>query len=398
VDVPDLRYARSGDVAIAYQIVGDGPPDLVFLPALSSPWWLWRFIRFERFATRLAESCRLVLVNTRGMGLSDRPRGLTIETRMDDILAVLDELAIQRCTLLGIAESAPTCILFAASYPERVERLIVYLPAARGIASDDYPWARTREEWADSFRAEREGWGDREYLEEIARFVNPQWAEDPEYVDWFVWLQRYSASPGSMKEFRRLQMDFDVTAVLPAVRVPSLVLTKRKERGPSQFVAERIPGARIVELPGVGLAIQEDDGIYAADAIEAFLRGDSRSEVPDSVLATLLFTDLVRSTERATEAGDKAWRDLLAQHHALVRRELARFRGDEQDTAGDGFFATFDGPARAIRLRRRSWAASTSWASSFVRGAHRRVRAPRQQGRRHRRRNRSTYRVVSFGG
>jgi hypothetical protein len=195
---------------------------------------------------------------------------------MDDILAVLDELAIKRCTLLGIAESAPTCILFAASYPERVERLIVYLPAARGIASEDYPWARTREEWADSFRAEREGWGDREYLEEIARFVNPQWAEDPEYVDWFVWLQRYSASPGSMKEFRRLQMDSDVTDVLPAVRVPSLVLTKRKERGPSQFVAERIPGARIVELPGVGLAIQEDDGIYATDAIEAFLRGDSR--------------------------------------------------------------------------------------------------------------------------
>ena len=137
VDVPDVRYARSGDVAIAYQVVGDGPPDLVFLPFLSSPWWLWRYPRFEPFATRLAESCRLVLVNTRGMGLSDRPRGLTIEARMDDILAVLDELAIKRCTLLGIAESAATCILFAASYPERVERLIVYLPAARGIASED---------------------------------------------------------------------------------------------------------------------------------------------------------------------------------------------------------------------------------------------------------------------
>jgi len=349
VDVPDVHYARSGDVAIAYQVVGEGPTDLVFLPFLSNLWWLWRYPHFEPFANRLAESRRLVLVNTRGMGLSDRPRGITIEARMDDILAVLDALAIERCALLGIGEAAATCILFAGSYPERVERLIVFTPFARGTASEDYPWAPTREQWLESFRVERERWGERGYLEELAHILNPQWADDAGYTEHFVWFHRHSASPGAVLEFRRLQMESDVTDVLPAVRVPTLVLTKEHQRGPSQYVADRIPDARLVELPGEGMAIHEHDGVHAADAIEAFLRGGIPAEVPDSVLATILFTDLVGSTEHATEVGDRAWRDLLARHHALVRRELARFRGEERDTAGDGFFATFDGPARAIR-------------------------------------------------
>jgi len=349
VDVPDVHYARSGDVAIAYQVVGEGPTDLVFLPFLSSPWWLWRHPHFEPFANRLAESSRLVLVNSRGMGLSDRPRALTIEARMDDIRAVLDELAIERCTLLGIGESAATCILFAASYPERLARLIVYKPFGRGVASEDYPWAATREEWLESFPIEREHWGEREYMEQLARNTNPQWADDVDYVDHFVWFHRHSVSPGAALEYRRLQMELDVTDVLPAVRVSTLVLTKERHRGSSQYVADRIPDSRLVELPGEGNAIFEHDGVHAADAIEAFVRGYAPTEVPDSVLATILFTDLVGSTERAAELGDRAWRDLLGKHHAVVRRELARFRGEERDTAGDGFFATFDGPARAIR-------------------------------------------------
>jgi class 3 adenylate cyclase len=347
--VPDVRYARTGDVAIAYQVVGEGPTDLVFLPFVSGLWWLWTYPHFAPFADRLAESNRLVLVNTRGMGLSDRPRGVTIEARMDDVLAVLDALAIDRCTLLGVGETAATCIVLAASYPERVERLIVYIPFVRGIATEDYPWTRSREEWLEIIRVERERWGEREFLEELSRNTNPQWADDPDYREHFVWFHRHSLSPGAVLEFRRLQMETDVTDILSAVRVPTLVLSKERLRDSCAYAADRIPEARLVELPGEGLAIFEHDGVYAAEAIEAFLGGDAPAEVPDSVLATILFTDLVDSTARAAELGDRAWRELLAKHHSVVRRELARFRGEERDTAGDGFFATFDGPARAIR-------------------------------------------------
>jgi class 3 adenylate cyclase/pimeloyl-ACP methyl ester carboxylesterase len=349
VEVPDVHYARSGDVAIAYQVVGEDPPDLVFLPFLSGLWWLWQYPHFAPFANRLAESRRLVLVNTRGMGLSDRPRGLTIEARMDDVLAVLDALEIERCTLFGWGETAATCIVFAGSYPERVERLILHAAFVRGIVSADYPWAPTREELLEGIRVQRERWGERAYLEELARDLNPQWAEDREYIENFVWMQRHSVSPGAAVEFKRLQMEMDVTDVLSAVHVPTLVLAKEWFRDPSQYVAERIPDARLVVLPGEGMAAFEHNGFHAADAIDAFLRGQAPAEVPESVLATILFTDLVGSTERAAELGDRSWGELLAKHHALVRRELARFRGEERDTAGDGFFATFDGPARAIR-------------------------------------------------
>jgi class 3 adenylate cyclase len=349
VEVPDVHYARSGDVAIAYQDVGAGPTDLVFLPFVSGLWWLWTYPHFAPFANRLAESSRLVLVNTRGMGLSDRPRGVTIEARMDDVLAVLDALEIERCTLLGVGETAATCIVFAASYPERVERLIIYIPFMRGIATEEYPWAPPQDEWPEIIRSERERWGQREYLEEMSRHINPQWADDPEYREHHVWFHRHSLSPAAAVEFRRLQMELDVTDVLSAVRVPTLVLSKERLRDSCAYAANRIPDARIVDLPGEGLAIFEHDGVYAAEAIEAFMGGEPPAEVPDSVLATILFTDLVGSTERASELGDRAWRELLAKHHGLVRRELGRFRGEEQDTAGDGFFATFDGPARAIR-------------------------------------------------
>ena len=347
--VPDVHYARSGDVAVAYQVVGEGPHDLVFLPFLSGLWWLWQYPQFAPFAEGLAESRRLVIVNTRGMGLSDRPRGITIESRMDDVLAVLDALEIERCTLFGWGETAATCIVFAASYPERVDRLVLHVPFVRGIASDDYPWAVAREEWVQRFRVWRERWGEREFMEEFARRMNPQWADDPAYVNTFVWMHRHAVSPGAAIAIQRLQMELDVTDVLPSVRVPTLVLTKERHREPSRYVAERIPDARLVELPGEGMAAFEHDGVHAIEAIGAFLRGDVPAAVPESVLATILFTDLVGSTERTAEVGDRSWRELLAKHHALVRRELARFRGEEQDTAGDGFFATFDGPARAIR-------------------------------------------------
>jgi class 3 adenylate cyclase/pimeloyl-ACP methyl ester carboxylesterase len=350
METPDVQYARSGDVAIAYQVVGDGPPDLVFLPFLSSLWWLWQYPHFAPFVDRLARNRRVTLVNTRGMGLSDRPRaGISIEARLDDILATLDELGIERCSLLGVGETAATCFVFAATYPERVERLIAFTPLVRGLTSDDYPWGATREEWLEEQRTWRERWGRREYLEEFARFMNPQWADEPAYVDTFVWGHRHSLTPAAAAEFRRMQMETDVTDVLPTVRVPTLILTKGRASGPSGYAAERIPDAQLVVLPGEGFAIHEEDGLHSVQAIDDFLAGAAAREVPESLLTTILFTDLVGSTKLAATLGDTAWRDVLTQHHAVVRRALARFRGEERDTAGDGFFATFDGPARAIR-------------------------------------------------
>ena len=368
LDIPDVRYARSGGVAVAYQVVGDGPQDVVFLPFLSNLYSLWRLPVFAEGTLRLAASSRVLLVNTRGMGLSDRPRGLTIEARMDDVRAVMDAVGSERATLFGWAETSNTCVVFAATYPERVERLILYMPYARGTRSDDYPWGPSREEALADIAVARERWGDREYLEEFARTMNPQWAGDPSYVDWFVWNHRLSSSPESYVEFRRMTIDTDVSDVLPAIRVPTLVLSKGRKREPAAQVAGLIPGAREVVLPGEGASLHENDA--GLEAVESFMRDEAPPEVPDTVLATVLFTDLVGSTERAAEVGDRRWRALLEQHHAAVRRELSRYGGVELDTAGDGFFASFDGPARAITCARAIVAAMPALGLSIRAGIH----------------------------
>jgi class 3 adenylate cyclase/pimeloyl-ACP methyl ester carboxylesterase len=342
VDVPDVSYARSGDVSIAYQEVGTGSSDLVFLPFLSNLFTLWYQPRFSEFCARLAEGRRVTLINPRGVGLSDRPRGYTIESRVDDVRAVMDSARIERSPVLAIGESAATCALFAASYPDRVERLILYMPYAR--ASPEERRAALTQAGIEEERSTFEG---REMLEELARDLNPQWADDPQYLYWFVWHHRLTSSPSSWLTFTRMAVDLDVTDVLPAVRVPTLVVTKERRREAALEVAEAIPDCEFLVVPGQGLAIMENDFVF--EAIDAFLEGAPRKQIPDSVLVTVLFTDLVGSTERAAALGDRAWRELLSGHHEIVRRELARFRGVEIDTAGDGFFATFDGPARAIR-------------------------------------------------
>jgi class 3 adenylate cyclase len=302
------------------------------------------------------------------MGLSDRPRGLTIEARMDDVRAVMDAVGSERATLFGWAETSNTCVVFAATYPERVERLILYMPYARGTRSDDYPWGASREEALADIAVARERWGDREYLEEFARSMNPQWAGDPSYVDWFVWNHRLSSSPESYVEFRRMTIDTDVSDVLPAIRVPTLVLSKGRKREPAAQVARLIPGAREVVLPGEGASLHENDA--GLEAVESFMRDEAPPEVPDTVLATVLFTDLVGSTERAAEVGDRRWRAILEQHHGAVRRELSRYGGVELDTAGDGFFASFDGPARAITCARAIVAAMPALGLSIRAGIH----------------------------
>ena len=368
IDIPDVSYARSGGVAVAYQVVGDGRQDLVFLPFLSNLYSLWQLPALAAGTLRLAASSRMLIVNTRGMGLSDRPRGLTIEARMDDVRAVMDDVGSERATLLGWAETGNTCAVFAASYPERVERLILFTPYARGTRSDEYPWGPSREEALSELAVARVRWGDREYLEEFARELNPQWADDPAYVDWFVWSHRLSSSPESYVEFRRMTLDTDVSDVLPAIRVPTLVLSKGWGREAAAHVAGLIPGAREVVLPGRGASLHENDA--GLEAIESFMRDETPPEVPETALATVLFTDLVGSTQQAADLGDRRWRLLLEQHHAAVRRELSRYGGVELDTAGDGFFASFDGPARAIACARAIVAAMPALGLSLRAGIH----------------------------
>ena len=349
MDVPEVRYARAGGVAIAYQVVGAGPPDVVYAPHLTNLWSLWTGEYYASCLRRLAGEVRLIVFNPRGTGLSDRPRNVTLEARMDDITAVLDAVGIERATVFGVAESANVCALFAATYPERCERLALWQPYARSVRSDDYPYGLLEADWIASVRDVRERWGERELLTEWAEFLDPAILEDRGRLEHFVWMHRLSASPAAAADFRRMQLETDITDVLGSIRVPTLIFHRSHLRGPAEYVAARIPAAQVVELGGVSA------GPYSEDAIAAlvdFVRGEVPRAVPESVLATVLFTDLVGSTARAADLGDRGWRDLLTRHHADVRRELARFRGAEVDTAGDGFFCRFDGPARAMACAR----------------------------------------------
>ena len=337
--VPDVEYAHSGDVAIAYQVVGDGPVDLVFSPFVGNSRFAWENPHFRRFFERLASFSRLILFDKRGTGLSDRPRVLTLETQMDDIRAVLDAVGSERAALLGALQGSQLCALFAATYPERTRALIVYHPHASPAEAPSVLPPQSPEE-------ARRRWGTREFTEEVVRTILPSFAEDESLRRWYGDYQRYAVSPSAAAEFFRMFYDTDISDVLPAIRVPTLVLYHPLRREAALGVAARVSGARAVEVRSDDLAIWANDEIPGE--IERFLSGRGGSPIPETVLTTVLFTDIVGSTERAAALGDRAWAELIERHHALVRRELARHRGTEVDTAGDGFFATFDGPARAI--------------------------------------------------
>ena len=338
-EIPDIRYARSGDVAIAYQVLGEGPVDLALVPFFGNIRWNWEQPLFARFLERLASFSRLVLFDKRGTGLSDRPRTLTLEMQMDDIRAVLDAVGSERAALLGAIQGSQLCALFAATYPERTRALVLYHPH---VAPADLP-ARS----VATADEARERWGTRELADEITSDIIPSFADDEAIRSWFADSMRFAASPSAAAEFFRMLRDTDISDVLPTIRVPTLVLHRARWHDSARRVAALIPGASAVQLAGDDTPLWIDDQL--AIEVERFLSGREELPVPESVLTTVLFTDIVRSTERAAALGDRAWRDLLARHHASVRRELARFRGEELDTAGDGFFATFDGPARAIR-------------------------------------------------
>ncbi len=254
-------------------------------------------------------------------------------------------VGVQRVSLLGNSVGANTCALFAASYPERCERLVLQQLSPRGLATRDYPYGESEEWWLGWIREVREHYGEREFLERWARSVDPSVTETPDALDWFVWGRRMAVSPGAAAEWARVGMETDITEVLSAIRVPTLLMHRHDTREIAAFVAGRIPNAQMFEMRSV----QSEE---ASTAILDFLRGEALPFVPDSVLATVLFTDLVGSTERAAAVGDRRWREVLEGHHRAVRRDLTRYRGVEIDTAGDGFFCSFDGPGRAIACAR----------------------------------------------
>jgi pimeloyl-ACP methyl ester carboxylesterase len=360
VGSPETRYAKSGDVSIAYQVVGRGEFDIVFVPGFLSHVELgWKVPITARTRESLVKFSRLILFDKRGTGMSDRVIGApTLEVRMDDVRAVMDAASSARAAILGSAEGAAMSLLFAAAYPERTAALVLWDGMPRMMWAPDYPWGATEETQRKLLEFDGQLFGPREPTLELLQEVG---FTDAGEAEGLLEYYRSSISPGSMRALRLMNREIDVRHVLPAIRVPTLIVYGGDDDAipveGSRYMAERIPGARLVELPGAGA---HDDG-SRRDAlvaeVESFLaevweEGGWKQAEPDRVLATVLFTDIVDSSERLVELGDRAWRELLERHHALVRRQLSRFRGVEVDTAGDGFFASFDGPARAISCAR----------------------------------------------
>ena len=353
MDVPETLYARSGDANIAYQVLGEGELDLVYVPGwVSNVEYMWTYPPFAHFLRRFSSFARVILFDKRGTGLSDAvplDRLPTLEQRMDDVRAVLDAVGSERAALFGHSEGGCMCMLFAATHPERVRALVMLAVYAKRLRSDDYPWAPTPEEReADARALEEQGWGDID-----VGFYAPSKRGDAEFERWLRGWLRNGASPRAAAALLRMNSRIDVRDVMPSISVPTLILHRTGDRDvdieEGRYIAKQIPGARFVELPGDEHVIPAGDVDRLADEIEEFLTGARPAPEPDRVLTTVLFTDIVGSTDRAASLGDREWSELLERHHALVRAELERHRGREVDTAGDGFLATFDGPARAVR-------------------------------------------------
>lgn len=351
VDLPRTHYARNGEVNIAYQVLGDGPIDLVHVPPFTSNLELqWQDPDQARYFRRLASFSRLIMFDKRGMGLSDRTGIASLEERMDDVRAVMDAVGCERAAIFGSSEGGAMSLLFAATYPERVTALVLYGAYPRLSAAPDYPEGipqEVRERVLEELGAH---WGQGVLL--AHPLMNPTRANDPAFVEAQGSWERLSASPGAAVALMRMILDLDVRHLLSAIQVPTLVIYRTADAihaAGSRYLATHIPGAKSVELPGQDYAPHLGDQDAILDEIEEFLTGVRPVPEIDRVLATVLFTDIVGSTERAASIGDHAWRALLDSHHEIARRELKRHRGREIEFVGDGLLATFDGPARAIR-------------------------------------------------
>jgi pimeloyl-ACP methyl ester carboxylesterase len=348
---PETRYATNGTVNIAYQVIGEGARDLVLVPGfVSNVEVAWEEPHFARFLEQLASFSRLILFDKRGTGLSDRVADMpSLEVRMDDVRAVMDAIGSEHAALFGISEGAPMCVLFAATYPQRTDAVIMAGGYARRAWALDHPWGKTQEQyqsWIDTIQRE---WGGPFDIEARAKSLH----RDPSFRQWWGRYLRMGASPADVVRIVRLTSEIDVRHVLPAIRVPTLIFHATGDATVdvrySRYMAERIPGAKYIELPSADHLPWHADADTVVDEVAEFLTGVRPVHEPDRVLATVLFTDIVGATEKAASLGDRRWHDLLDNHHATVRRNLVRFRGREIDTAGDGFFAAFDGPARAVQ-------------------------------------------------
>jgi class 3 adenylate cyclase len=348
---PETRFAKAGELSIAYQVVGSGDLDVILVPQwLSNIEQYWEHPAAAYFLRRIASFSRLIIFDKRGTGLSDAARETqTLEERMDDVLAVMDAAGSQRAVLLGASEGGPMAALFAATYPDRCVSLILYAACARWLQAEDYPEGRPREIAEAYGKIWIDGWGSGASLNVLA----PSLARDERFRRWWGRFERHSVRPGMVAPIIETINEMDVRAVLPAIRVPTLVLHRSGDRlvdvANGRYLAANIPRAGYAELPG-------DDHIYFAgnadellDQIEEFVTGSRGTHDPDRVLATVMFTDIVRSTEHAARLGDRRWHDLMADHDRLMQDHVADYRGRTIRSTGDGVFAAFDGPARAIR-------------------------------------------------
>jgi class 3 adenylate cyclase/pimeloyl-ACP methyl ester carboxylesterase len=346
-EVPETRYAKSGDVNIAYQVVGDGPFDLIHVPPFVSNLELqWEDPAERRYFERLASFCRLIMFDKRGTGLSDRVAVATLEERMDDLRAVMDDVGSQRAAMFGSSEGGALSVLFTTTYPDRVSALVLYGAYPRLAWAPDYPEGIPEEASAGLVQHIEENWGRGQVFLAQNRVDDPAWRKA--HARW----ERLSASPGAAVAIMQMIFQIDVRHLLSAIRVPTLVLYRTADlahAAGSRDLGAHIPGAKVVELPGNDYFPYLGDQDAILDEIEEFLTGVRPVPVPDRALVTVLFTDIVSSTERAAALGDDAWTRTLDRHDALVAREIERHRGRRINTMGDGMLATFDGPARAVR-------------------------------------------------
>ena len=371
---PQTRYARSGDLSIAYQVLGSGPFDLVFVHGWVSHLDLqWEEPHLAAFLNRLASFARLIIFDKRGTGLSDRvalSELPTLEERMDDLRAVMDAAGSENASVFGTSEAGAMCLLFAATYPPRVRSVLTFGSYAKRIRSADYPWAPTREEREAAYREVLETWGGTTGMETVF----PSMIGNPPFEQWLGAYFRAAASPAAAVALLRMNSEADVRAILPTVRVPAMIMNRIEDGDvrveEARYIAAQIPGATLKLFPGADhvpwVGHQED----ILGEIEEFLTGERHADTLDRVLATILSTDIAGSTELVARLGDRTWRDLLERHHAVVRRELQRYRGREIDTAGDGFFASFDGPARAIRCAKAVIAETANMGVQVRAGLH----------------------------
>jgi pimeloyl-ACP methyl ester carboxylesterase len=352
-EIPSTHYVKSDDVHIAYQVIGEGPFDLLFVPGfVSNVETIWQSPEQSAFFRRLASFSRLILFDKRGTGMSDRSSQIfTLEQRMHDVQAILDAVGSKRAALFGISEGGPMSLLYTATYPDRTSALVLYGSYAKRSWSPDYPFGWKDEQWQSVLDDIEHNWGSPQSLNIAMRA--PSIAGDPDLAKRIASYYRASASPGAAGAILKMNREIDVRIVLPATRVPTLILHRTAEHvidvEHARYMAHHIPGAKLVELPGEDHQPWLGDRDTVLNEVEKFLTGKHQVLEPERVLATVLFADIEGSTERVAALGDHSWRELLEAFYAKVREVLKQYRGREINTLGDGFLAAFDGPARAIR-------------------------------------------------